>query len=146
MPDEFLRPRDEFYTGDGMLDDAGDEDIDELEQPLTLPDESDPEKKHAKIMDDLHSRMDAMEARTRQKMDVLMDCGFFACVVFESAAQVEEWIEKAGLEDACDKVDPQYMDGIKLAALMGIEITPTGVELKEKKIQKRYLDMSDPLP
>lgn len=147
MPDEFIIAKDEFSS---QTDWFGAPDQEEEELPeIEFDKETDPESQHAKAMDELMNRYaaaDAAEKEQNRRRFVLSDSRFFVCVCFESADQMEEWVAKADLEKACDEDDPQFMDGIQLAARMGIELTPSGIEIKENRIEKRYLDMSDPLP
>lgn len=145
MPDEFLGGSDDFAASKEFWG-APEPEADPSGQPIPLDPEKDPETRYGDAMEEYFRRLDEQEANIRKKFESITDSRFFVCVCFYTADQCREWIEKAGLQACLDSEDPQYMDGVLLASKMGIEVTPCDFEMKKKKVEKRYLDMSDPLP
>ncbi len=78
---------------------------------------------------------EALAKETKSMVD-MFDTEHFVCLSFQSRDQKDEFLAKSGLISAGDK----YLDGHKVAEIMGIEIAPSPKITKENKINKRWVE------
>lgn len=72
--------------------------------------------------DELNTVMNDKRKAESKMMQDNTDANYFTVVTFNNRSQLEEFLQKAGIETK----DNQYIDGIALAKAMGIEIeTPS---------------------
>ena len=67
------------------------------------------------------------------------DANYFSCIIFNTKAQRDEFIEKVGLTPE----DPQYINGLELAQKVGINIeAKSRIAPKSFKISSKLVDLS----
>ncbi len=77
--------------------------------------------------------------KENKRFEDATDSGYWACICFESRAQVEAFTEALGLPK-----DMQYISGYHLAAMMGIELPEANIPYRaEGKIDKAWLEFVD---
>jgi len=103
------------------IPDIGQDVIDEID-PVPIK----PTPATGNPVQDMNSRVDAAlealkerGARTRRQMEVDTDIGYYVVIVFQSSEQRKAFCERAGWTTG---LGDRYIDGLQLAAKMGIEI------------------------
>lgn len=69
------------------------------------------------------------------------DSEYWICICFQSREQVEEFLANSGLGERTDK----YLDGQKVAAKLGVRLTPETVGFGKINIDARFAEMALPL-
>ena len=72
----------------------------------------------------------------RDKYRLLVDPEFWFCVCFQSRQQKEEFLEKSGFGGVGGD---KYLDGLKLAEALGVEINPVNLETKPPPLAPKLL-------
>jgi hypothetical protein len=99
--------------------------LDDIRTDVNVPEDATPEQK-----------LDIVQkaALNQQRRDLFMDKSYYTCIVFQSGAQLQEFMEKAGWKT---EVGEYWIDGLKLAKAMGIELKPVDRALLARVYSRR---------
>lgn len=80
-------------------------------------------------------RIKEEKAARREQYRVMTDPNFFLVVCFQSTVQRDEFIEKAGWDD----LGFPYVDGLRLARLLGVDVQPIHLPRKQVRAAPKAL-------
>ncbi len=96
-----------------------------------LPDLGDPEENATREVDIVLDELLAQRRQQKERWRITNDDEFWVAVCFQSRQQKEDFLRLAGWEQFGDK----YLDGLRLAAHIGVSIEPILLE-KPKAVKK----------
>ena len=125
-PGEVMPNFDSMFTPDGDG---------EIEYPEGL----DPQGMVEHELSEALLRIKAEKAARREQYRVMTDPNFYLVVCFQSTLQRDEFIEKAGWTD----LGFPYMDGLRLARQMGVDVQPIHLPRKQVRAAPKALRDTD---
>ena len=78
----------------------------------------------------------------REQWRLLTDPDFWCCIVFQSRAQRDEFLQGAGLPD----LGPKYLNGLTVAQRLGVKVTPIVLPRKVARPMPKTLRAAKAIP
>lgn len=140
MPNEF--DMDDLDFGDLDLDFDAPRKPKAAKSKLIVPDGMlEVEAQSLELVSDTKRMMDAERAKTKMNVEDNGDANFFTCIIFQSKAQRNEFLEKIGATKL-QEAGGQYVDGLRLAKLLGVQIDAPTPQRRVSKGSKRLAGLA----
>jgi hypothetical protein len=144
MPDD-LDDFDDIEIPD--LDDVQFPDLEDVQFPdlgesmdAKPEEDSDFEEESEKIVSKLENEFTRAAKKETKRFQDNVDTEFWAAIYFQSREQKDAFLKAIGAN--LDKED-KYVDGCRLAKVMGIEIPPSPKRSARRGISQDFIDLSD---